>query len=289
MALITSNITITPMTPKSLKSVLYGAIIIFSSSCNKNETIYQNCYLTEYNSPDQSYKISIIYDDNNHITAYQQSFNGGGTNSYKVTSNGNGLITQIQISKVGQGFSGPTKWVYVYSNNLLSQRQYFYFQPTDTIVLIENYIHNSFNQINQIQRITGKTDSQGQVINPSYFYSIYSYPDSVTKNATSIVDYDGDSTGYKGTPISSLILTYDTNKNLGAFFPPLLPEMMNLNSPFSTNNIITSKSVIHTINGDEITNTVSYTYQYNSSGYPVSSTYSNSGNNLKYTYTYSCK
>ncbi|MGC4023116.1 MAG: hypothetical protein QM734_14800 [Cyclobacteriaceae bacterium] len=56
MALITSNITITPMTPKSLKSVLYGAIIIFFFLVYKNETIYQNCYLTEYNSPDQSYK-----------------------------------------------------------------------------------------------------------------------------------------------------------------------------------------------------------------------------------------
>jgi YD repeat-containing protein len=112
-----------------------------------------------------------------------------------------------------------------------------------------------------------------------YGYRVFSYPNTATKNPSTIKAYDGDAHSKSANPDEIITLTYDDKKTIG--YPNPLDDF----NPYSTHNVI-SATVAET---GQKPKTESFGYQYNAEGYPIAKTEKEGGKTYVTTYSYQCK
>jgi len=93
-------------------------------------------------------------------------------------------------------------------------------------------------------------------------YRVFSYPNTTTKNPSTIKAYDGDAHGKSGNADETISLTYDDKKTIG--YPNPLDDF----NPYTTHNVI---SAIVAEVGQK-PKLESFIYEYNAAGYPTSKT-----------------
>jgi YD repeat-containing protein len=197
---------------------------------------------------------------------------GGQTEAYKYDTN-NRLIMPDGVTA---NYSGNLLTEFTYAGNnvtftydekgVLTQ----FVSKSGEDVATVTYKYNAHQQLIEIKSINIVKG------NPFYGYNEFAYPNTTTKDPASVKFYKGDANGKTGNPYQTTLLTYDGKRECPVFSPPCFENY----SPFATSNIVKE-----TTNGESTT----YAYQYNSSGYPVSRTYTMNGQTQTEKYIYDCK
>jgi hypothetical protein len=222
----------------------------------------QPCYLSRIIEADGD-TISILYNADNHITSIAKKS--------IVKTNASGFITEVIHDQTsGSSFTKAT-FSYDNNNNLLLYEQ-FDKTSSDPAFKME-FTYNSFNQL---------TETKSDVLvgnNYFYGYRVFIYPNTTTKNPSTIKNYSGDAHGKTGNSDETITLTYDDKKTIGYINP--LDDL----NPFTTHNVITA-TVAEVVAKPK---TEIFTYQYNALGYPISKTEKEGANTFVTTYSYTCK
>jgi hypothetical protein len=210
---------------------------------------------------------TIAYDDSNHITSITDPF----AVVYLVQTNDSGSITSMTTGAPGTDDFYKATYTYDSKNNLIHYEAH---KGADSALYwTRDFTYNSTNQL--IQSYDGQ------------YNSIYSYPSVVTKNPSRISIYLGDPKG--GILKQTATLTYDNRKRMSYRD---LPQYYL--SPFATNNVVSITTTV-----DFYINAGKFTYEYNPSGYPTSTSFAGTihtdkdgnTNQMAFTerYTYYCK
>ena len=222
----------------------------------------QTCYLTRIIEADGD-TISLSYDGNNHVSVL-------GKNS-TVKTNSNGHITEIVHDEATTNSFSRATYKYDHNNNLIEYEQFS--GASTTPAFINKFSYNSFNQLIETQSAVGVKQ------NFFYGYRVFLYPNTTTKNPTTIKAYSGDAHGKIGDPDETITLTYDDKKTNGHINP--LDDF----NPFATHNVISATVVEVGVKPK----TETFIYQYNASGYPISRTEKEGGRTFVTTFSYDCK
>ncbi|GHN01371.1 hypothetical protein WSM22_28600 [Cytophagales bacterium WSM2-2] len=227
---------------------------------------------------------TLTYDKSNHLTGFTVDDHKGTISNYTVTTNAQGLVTQYLLNGQPANSFTTTKVTAAYNgNNRLTQVQVYLESPA-VLFVTEDLSYNSNGQLDQLKTALVVTGSKGQD-STVYTYALYTYSNSSTMNPSTITSYSGSATGKTGSPNVTQTFTFDTKHSNGGGFPGSLDSF----NTIASNNILTAQSAYHFSSGDTNVNQT-FTYQYNSSDYPVSKVYQYNGNSVTDTYTYSnCK
>lgn len=222
----------------------------------------QNCLLNRIIESDGD-TISISYNDLKHITSIGKYS--------KVKTNADGYITEIDHQYSTE--TSISKETYAYDNfhNVIHYERFTGSYPDPEYIM--KFTYNATHQLVEAQSAI----RAGQ----RYFYGyrVFSYPNTTTKNPSTIKAYDGDAHGKSGNPDETISLTYDDKKTIG--YPNPLDDF----NPYCTHNVI-SASVIE---AGQKPKTETFVYEYNAEGYPISRTEKESGRTFTTIYSYTCK
>ena len=222
----------------------------------------QACYLTRIIEANGD-TISLSYNGSNHITSL-------GKNSV-VKTNVNGHITEIIHDEASTKSFSRATYKYDNNNNLIEYEQFT--GASATPAFITKFTYNSFNQLIESQSAVAVK------LNYFYGYRVFIYLNTTTKNPTTIKAYSGDAHGKIGDPDETITLTYDDKKTIG--FPNPLDDF----NPFTTHNVISAKVAEVGIPPK----TETFSYQYNTEGYPISKTEKENGHSYTTKYSFNCK
>lgn len=222
----------------------------------------QNCLLNRIIEADGD-TISISYDANKHISSIGKYS--------KVKTNAEGNITEINHQYSTE--SSISKETYAYDNfhNVIHYERFTGSYPDPDYIM--SFTYNATHQLVEAKSAI----RAGQ----RYFYGyrVFSYPNTTTKNPSTIKAYDGDAHGKSATPDETITLTYDDKKTIG--YPNPLDDF----NPYSTHNVI-SANVVEVGQKPKVE---TFVYQYNEAGYPISRTEKEGGRTFTTTYSYTCK
>ncbi len=227
-------------------------------------TLNKSANTIAYNSGNQPTSVVIAEDDGTGTI---------NTNTYNITLDASGRITKLTntgtpvgfaFSSIEFTFSGSNTYP---SNTKLNSADGSYIQGT-----------NTFNSSNQLtQTVSAFFDKSLNTTTNSY--TTYSYPTTSTKNPSKKESFNG-LPGGGGDKFSMNEYTYD-DKNLPN-------EFLNLYAGnAATNNILTDKETFNSGTSNESVNTQTFTYQYNSKGYPTQRSYQLLGGTVTEFYNYS--
>jgi hypothetical protein len=234
------------------------ACLLTKSTLNKSSNTIS------YNSSNQPTSIVIATDD------------GTGTvnsNTYNITLDASGRITKLTNTGTPVGFAfSSIEFTYSGSNTYplsakLNSPDGSYIQGTSTF--------NSSNQLTQT--VSAFFDKSLNTTTNSY--TTYSYPTTSTKNPSKKESFNG-LPGAGGDKFSMNEYTYD-DKNLPNDFLNLYAGNA------TTNNILTDKQTFSPGTVSESVSTQTFTYQYNSKGYPTQRSYQLLGSTVTEFYIYS--
>lgn len=181
------------------------------------------------------------------------------TSNFTYTYDGSGRLTQVALVGTPQAsdmasatitYSGTSTYPSVVKATLGDGS---YNQTT--------YTYNSTQQVTQ--SVSNYFDASSNTTTSSY--QTFSYPNTTTMNYSTVENYPGLPADGKAS-VATFEYTYDTKSN------PLSGYDL-VGATFSTtNNVLTYKATSHTDSGD-FSSTTTYTYLYNSKGYPTKKTY----------------
>ena len=234
-------------------------LLIFLISLSANS---QNCLLNRIIEADGD-TILISYGANNHISSI-------GKNS-KVKTNEAGYITEIDHKYDTESSISRETYKYDANNNVIHYERF-----TGSSLEADYIMKFTYNASHQL------IEAQSAVrANQRYFYGyrVFHYPNTTTKNPSTIKTYDGDAHGKTGNPDETIALTYDDKKTIG--YPNPLDDF----NPYCTNNVITA--IVAEVG--QKPKTESFIYQYNEAGYPISKTEKESGHVYVTNFSYTCK
>jgi YD repeat-containing protein len=250
-------------------------LALFTQGCKKDEvkSSASGCYvLTQQSSgSDGSSNTTFTYSSSNVLTSITLSFTGFGSTTYTLSYDSQGRLTKVT-------FSDNSYITNTYdSNGHLTESD-----NTDSKGNQNSkttYTYNSSGQVTLVQ-FYGQVNGTGPLTLSSH--DTYDYASTSTKNPQTASHYVDDSGSQLMTTDT---FEYDSNK---------VPTASQTSDPTqSTNNVtkITTKG-----SGGDVENTTTYSYQYNSEGYPTTVTMNSTGNsnglsaqNSTTTYTYNCK
>lgn len=239
----------------------YVVSLVFALSAT-NYLQGQPCYLSKIIEADGD-TISILYNADNHISSIAKKS--------IVKTDASGFITEIIHDQAGGSSFTNATFSYDNNNNLLLYEQFDNTSADPAFRM--KFTYNSFNQLTETKSdvLVGK--------NYFYGYRVFIYPNTTTKNPSTIKTYSGDANGKTGNPDETITLTYDDKKTIGYINP--LDDL----NPFTTHNVITATVAEVGVKPKiEI-----FTYQYNALGYPISKTEKEGANTFVTTYLYACK
>jgi YD repeat-containing protein len=250
-----------------IRPVILSLLVITFSCSKKNDPApaTSGCLLSSSTttfSDGGSWLEKLNYNSSNVISSMQfQVTSGGSTTSanYNYTYDGSGRLTKLTLTGTAQAsdyssiditYSGSSTYP---STIKVTLGDGSYSQTT--------YTYNSSNQATQ--SVNTYFDQSSNTTSNSY--RTYNYPNTTTLNVSSIENYVG-LPGDGGASISTEEYTYDDKNN------PMVGYDVIGATLATTNNVLTHKSTTHTNNGD-FSSTVTYTYSYDTKGYPVKKTY----------------
>ncbi len=222
----------------------------------------QPCYLSRIIGAGGD-TISILYNGDNHISSIAK-------NSIVKTNSG-GLITEITHDQASTTSFSRATCNYDNNNNLILYEQFDKASTNPSFIM--KYTYNSFNQLTETQSTVSVNEKL------FYGYRVFLYPNTTTKNPSTIKTYSGDAHGKTGNPDETITLTYDDKKTTGYINP--LDDF----NPFTTHNVITAAVLEVGVKPK----TEIFTYQYNSFGYPISKTEKEGATAFVTIYSYNCK
>lgn len=222
----------------------------------------QTCNLSRIIEADGD-TILISYDANNHVSSL-------GRNSV-VKTNSSGHFLEVIHEEVKTNSLSRATYKYDNNNNLLVYEQFM--GSSTTPAFITKFTYNSFHQLVEAQSAVAVK------ANFFYGYRVFIYPNTTTKNPTTIKTYSGDAHGKTGNADETITLTYDDKKTIGYINP--LEDF----SPFATHNVVSA--TVSAVGSKPETET--FTYQYNEQGYPLSRTEKEGGRSFTTTFSYRCR
>jgi hypothetical protein len=241
----------------------------------------QNCFPTMIVNSSMGTTTTVVYDAQNNMTSVTLKTRQG-EDSYSVSMEKTPAGTRkiFTLNKTDSSASPFTlaKAILNYDKN---NRPVLFEGTTGSIQSTEKFVYNATGQLAQIDQETSFKDPSGKV-STDKGQVVYVYPNAASKNPSEIKTY-GTINDKPGLGlIEHDVLTYDNNKAMSDEFPFS-------SGPFRTyaaNNILTASITYVTAN----TNVKqSYVYTFNSDGYPISKTYTFSGDSTTDTYEYVCK
>ena len=248
------------------------------ATSTKNE----KCLPIEITNSAEQNVLSITYDDKSRATGFVMKGGGGVTANYVVKYDAKGNIFSFVNQGVATG-SMMAKVVFIYDLNGRLKEDQRFLGTSIKPAIVENYTYNTSGQLIQLKQMANLLRPNGTVY-ISYNYNVYTYPNTTTKNPSTINVFGGNATGKTGASKVTKVLTYDDKKNIGGAFPGTIDNL----ETFATNNVISADVTYVFADSEKNTQTSTYDYEYNESGYPVSKTYKGNGGNTytdKYTYT----
>jgi hypothetical protein len=235
-----------------------------------------SCLLTKATLSQSS--TTITYNSSNQPTTVAiTNFNSGpaNANTYNVTVDASGRITKLATSGTPNGFAFSSLEATYSGSNVF---------PTSYKLTLSDGSYtqntNTFNSTNQLTQTVFATHDQTSG-NTSNTYTTYTYPNTTTQNPSKATTFFG-LPNEGGDEYETQDYTYD-DKNL--------PGGTSLISFFSndipaTNNIVTNKQTYSPGTAGEYITTQTYTYQYNSKGFPTKRSYQVQGSTVTEAYTY---
>lgn len=233
--------------------VLLGSAVIFSS-CKKDEEEEEapaviKCYLKSGTDSEGSY--TITYNSSNQATKHTNTTKNENTS---ITWNA-GKVSEVVMDSAG---NNQMKMTIGYTGSQIQKiKIYQYSGSSWSYVANMHFVYNTDGKIIE-KKTTDTTDAT------TYEKEVYTYTGN---NITTIVETDGSGSSTTTT------LTYDDKKN----------PMYGMGLEMFESDFISVNNVLTEVEGG---NTTTYTYEYNSNGYPTKSTGSNGDNE---TMTYDCK
>ncbi len=235
-----------------------------STACQLSKTALSRFGITS------TLEATIIYGSDNKPTFYTFTKTVSNiSNSYNINYDADGRIVKFNL--VGSAGSIDevqlVEFTYTSSNKYPDSRnvtlttgEYFQYK----------YSYNSYGQLNRVDQSIGYLSSP---VIKSYY--VYAYPNTVTKNPSSVDHYSD------GAKYSTTDLTWDDKKLANPFFD----INANFDIPNFTNNVTSNTLTCATASLVclDRAKTIVSTYQYNSNGYPIQVTSSDSAV-IKYTY-----
>ena len=207
--------------------------------------------------------ISISYDGNSHISSIGKYS--------KVKTNTEGNIIEIDHQYSTESSISRETYAYDVNHNVIHYERF-----TGSGLEPDYIMKFTYNATHQL------VEAQSAVrANQRYFYGyrVFSYPNTATKNPSTIKAYDGDAHGKSANADEVISLTYDDKKTIG--YPNPLDDF----NPYCTHNVI---SAIVAEVGQK-PKVESFVYQYNAEGYPISKTEKENGHVYTTTFSYNCK
>ena len=236
-------------------SVLLMLIAVIGVQCTTSvELVIPPCFPTSIstNSTGVSYNTTYQYNSSNKVTSTKSTSTMGNqtvTVNATFTYDGDGnIVTASEISSTGS--SATRNYTYDISHNLTQET----YQVDGIAISKSTYQYNSTNQLIKVLYGNGSGSTTST--------SSFTYQTPVARNPTTVTSSLGSSWAY----------TYDTKPNpLKVLFVSVQPD----------NNIIKMTNT----SGGSVT-TTTYTYQYDSKGFPIARTGSDGETKA---YTYFCK
>lgn len=236
-----------------------------------------SCLLTKATLTGSS--TTINYNSSNQPTTVVISYSNSGpanANTYNVTVDASGRITKLATAGTPNGFAFSSLEATYSGSNI--------FPTTYELTFSDgSYTQNTatFNSSNQVTQVVSSTHDQTSG-NTSSSYTTFTYPNTTSQNPLKAEDFFGLPTE-GGDKYEVHDYTYD-DKNL--------PGGASLISFFSSgitavNNILTDKQTYSPGTAGEYISTQTYTYQYNSKGFPTQRSYQLIGSTVTESYTYS--
>jgi hypothetical protein len=255
------------------------SVVAFILLCNV--AVAQSCYPTEIIDNAHGTTVTFGYDQNNNVT------------SMSMKTKQMELDYSIATEKTATGYQriytvnnlNPALAAFVMSKSVLSydnSNRLRLVEGTGEVMSgTEKFIYNVRGQLLRIEQEMKQKDQSGKVL-ADHGRIEYTYPSETTKNPSEIKIYGIVNGNPELALIETDVLTYDTQKALITDLPFGGDSMRS----YGVNNILTANITFVSSN----TNVKqSYTYTYNSSGYPASKTYQYSGAANTDTYSYNCK
>ena len=245
-----------------MKKMFKGFLTIASLVFLFSSTYAQSCLINRIIEADGD-TISISYDANNHISSIGKYS--------KVKTNEAGYITEIDHQYSTESSISRETYAYDANHNVIHYQRFMGSYPEPDYIM--KFTYNANHQLIEAQSAVRA--------NQRYFYGyrVFHYPNTTTKNPSTIKTYDGDAHGKSGNPDETISLTYDDKKTIG--YPNPLDDF----NPYCTNNVITA--IVAEVG--QKPKTESFVYQYNEEGFPVSKTEKENGHIYTTTFSYRCK
>lgn len=266
-----------------IRSALLSLLVIAFSCSKKNDPApsASACLLSSSTttfSDGSTWVEKLSYNSSNIVSSMQfQVTNGGSTTSanYNYTYDGSGRLSKLTF--VGTAQASDYSSIDITYSGSSANPSTIKVTLGDGSYSLTTYTYNSTNQVTQSVNVYFDQSSN----TTSNSYRTYSYPNTTTLNVSSAENYVG-LPADGGSSISTDEYTYDDKSNPIAGYDVIGATVA------TTNNVLTHKSTAHTNNGD-FSSTVTYTYSYDSKGYPVKKTYlfTNIDPNSTVTITYS--
>jgi hypothetical protein len=245
-------------------------------------TFAQTCYPTSIMNNSNGNKTNVGYDDKNNIVSLTYTLQSTVT-TYSVTIEKTPAgYRKIFITKVddspAMAFT-PARTVMTYNNP--NRLELVEGSNDNGLKVSEKYIYNSNGQLIRIDEESSFKDPSGK-ISSDHGQITYSYSNTSSKNPTEVNTYGvvNDKPGLG--LIEHDVFTYDDKKAMSDEFPFSSGPFRT----FAANNILTADITYVSSNQKA---KQSYTYTYNTNGYPTSKTYIFSGASTTDSYTYLCK
>jgi len=215
-------------------------------------TLTQSSTVINYNSSNQPTTVVLTY----------ANIGPANANTYNVTVDGSGRITKMATSGTPNGFAFSSLEATYTGTNVFPATYKLTF--SDGSYTQNTATFSSNNQVTQIVSTSHLADGS-----TSNSHTTFTYPNTTSQNPTKAEDFMG-LPNEGGDKYEVQEYTYD-DKNL--------PGGASLISFFSTgitatNNILTDKDTYSPGTAGEYVSTQTYTYQYNSNGFPTKRTYS---------------
>lgn len=253
---------------KKLLSLCFLAGFLFLVSCGDDENnVATDCRLTSFDGLDDFGRLGLNYGSDGRISSVTSTINESGfplTLTLTATYNGNNLV-RLSANIISFSFT--------YDASGRVTRTDFNF---DGEVERTEY---SYNSNGQLSRVTYFDNFEPDVF-LAYSHIDYTYPNTTSRNPSTATEfsYDGETAFETGTSE----LEYDDKRSFVSS-APIIGAMFGF---FGENNLIRET---HT--GLSTSYVVTYIYQYNAQGYPISGIeqYDDDDDPFSFSMTYDCQ
>jgi YD repeat-containing protein len=235
---------------KSLLSAVLTASILVG--CNKDDDPKtKQCLLTSFVNTfdDGSFTRDLTY-DGQKVTKITETYTEPGSDPEIETS----TFTYDSKGNVTESTSENSRTVYTYTNDQITKVENFY----RTILSDRTDYEYSNNQLTKVQYYHM---SSGTPVKDSY--EIFEYSSTSSANPIRVKSFNSSST----TASITAEYTYDDKKKALAALPAAFLKLIILDGQGTANNV----TKLTGTEGTTVT-TVTYTYEYNTEGYPTKST-----------------